>query len=210
MSQSPPPPAVVDSPARFALEPDPIALFLRLFAEAKTREPFDATAVALATADRGGRPAVRMVLLKGVESEGFVFFTNYGSRKAHDLDENPQAALCFHWPSLGVQVRVEGAVRRESEAGSDAYFESRPRGSQLSAWASQQSTPIAERETLLKSYAEVCERFGDGPVPRPAFWGGYRVSPSRIEFWASQPYRLHDRLLYQRIDGGWQTTRLFP
>lgn len=210
MSQSPPTPAVVDSPARFAVEPDPIDLFQRLFAEAKTREPFDATAVALATADRQARPAVRMVLLKGVESAGFVFFTNYGSRKAHDLDDNPQAALCFHWPSLGVQVRVEGSVSRELAPASDAYFASRPRGSQLSAWASQQSTPIAERETLLRSYAAVCERFGEGPVPRPEFWGGYRLNPERIEFWASQPYRLHDRLLYHRVDGGWATTRLFP
>ena len=215
MSQPPPAPGgsaapFVDSPARFAAEKDPIALFARLFAEAQRSEPHDATAVALATADASARPAVRMVLLKGVEADGFVFFTNYGSRKAQDLEQNPQAALCFHWPNLGVQVRVEGAVRRESASGSDAYFQSRPRGSQLSAWASQQSTAMAGRETLLQCYAAVCERFGEGPVPRPDFWGGYRLSPQRIEFWASQPYRLHDRLLYLRSDGGWQTTRLFP
>lgn len=210
MSLSPTSPAVVESPARFTVEHDPIELFLKLFAEAKTREPFDATAVALATADAQARPAVRMVLLKGVEAGSFVFFTNYGSRKAHDLEENPQAALCFHWPTLGVQVRVEGAVSREASESSDTYFASRPRGSQLSAWASQQSTPMAERQTLLASYSAVCERFGQDPVPRPEFWGGYRIRPERIEFWANQPYRLHDRLLYRKSPSGWQTTRLFP
>ena len=198
------------SPPLWSIEPDPLALFQRLFADAKAREPFDATAVALATSDRHARPSVRMVLLKGVDAECFVFFTNYGSRKAHDLDENPRAALCFYWPTLGVQVRVEGSIERESAAASDAYFASRPRGSQLAAWASQQSAPLRDRQALVSSHDAQCARFGEGPIPRPDFWGGFRLLPTQIEFWATQPYRMHDRLLYVRTGQGWQTTRLYP
>lgn len=199
-----------DAACLLPIEADPLALFQRLFSDAKSREPFDATAVALATSDRHARPSVRMVLLKGIDADCFVFFTNYGSRKARELDENPCAALCFHWPTLGIQVRVEGAIERESDAASDVYFASRPRGSQLAAWASQQSAPLGDRAALLSGYDALCARFGDGPIPRPDFWGGFRLVPRQIEFWATQPYRLHDRLLYVQTGQGWQTTRLYP
>ena len=198
------------APDLLPIESDPLALFQRFFSDAKAREPFDATAVALATCDRHARPSVRMVLLKGLDGESFVFFTNYGSRKARELDENPCAALCFFWPTLGVQVRVEGHVERESAAASDAYFASRPRGSQLAAWASQQSAPLDARKALLAGYDAQCTRFGDGPIPRPEFWGGFRLRPTQIEFWATQPFRMHDRLLYVNTGQGWQTTRLYP
>lgn len=197
---------------------DPIALFEHFFAQAKAQtqpgDPHDPTAVALATADGGGRPSVRMVLLKGVDSGGFVFFTNYESRKAEQLAENRHAALCFYWAKLGVQVRVEGLVEKVDAGDSDAYFATRPRGSQLAAWASRQSAPLSSRELLLKRYHELEVRHADAaqPVPRPAFWGGYRVAPSRIEYWENEMFRMHDRLLYERENpqGPWSRTRLYP
>jgi pyridoxamine 5'-phosphate oxidase len=188
---------------------DPIAEFQDLFARAGAREP-DATAMALATADATGAPSVRMVLLKAVDGSGFVFFTNYESRKAAELVANSRAALCFYWPTIGVQVRVEGAVERVTAAESEAYFESRPRESQLGAWASRQSRPLASAEALREAFARTGARFAGKPVPRPPEWGGFRVRPQRIEFWHAGEHRLHDRVLYTRAGEGWTVERLFP
>jgi pyridoxamine 5'-phosphate oxidase len=188
---------------------DPIATFQQLFARASTREP-DATAVALATADATGAPSVRMVLLKAVDADGFVFFTNYESRKAGELDVNPRAALCLYWPTIGVQVRVEGAVERVTAAESEAYFATRPRESQLGAWASQQSRPLASADALREEFARTSARFAGQPVPRPPVWGGFRVRPQRIEFWHAGEHRLHERILYTRAGEGWTVERLFP
>ena len=166
--------------------------------------------VALATANPKGVPSVRMVLLKGFDEDGFVFFTNYGSRKASELDANPVAALCFHWATLERQVRVTGNVSRITEAESDAYFQSRGRGSRLGAWASRQSQPLPSRADLETRLADVTARFDDGAVPLPPFWGGYRIDPNVIEFWQGRPDRLHDRLVFERTDEGWATRRLYP
>jgi pyridoxamine 5'-phosphate oxidase len=187
----------------------PIERFRELFARAAATEPSDHTAVALATADATGAPSVRMVLLKGVDHRGFVFFTNYGSRKARDLDANPRAALCFHWPALGVQVRVEGRVTRVPAAESDAYFTTRPRESQVAAWASDQSAPLPSRRALLARWARTEGRLPT-PAPRPEFWGGYRIVPARIEFWRSEPHRLHRRTLYVRTARSWRRGLLYP
>jgi pyridoxamine 5'-phosphate oxidase len=151
-----------------------------------------------------------MVLLKGVDERGFVFYTNYGSRKASDLSRNPRAALCVFWPVLQTQVRVEGGTERLSEAESDAYFATRPLGHRLAAWASRQSAPLTDRRELLDRYREVEQRFGDGSIPRPPFWGGLRVRPETIEFWHGFENRLHDRLLYRREGPAWSTVRLNP
>lgn len=190
--------------------PDPIDRFRELLEQARNTEAHDATAVALATADAEGRPAVRMVLLKDVDPRGFTFFTNYGSRKANDLIRNPRAALCFYWPALYTQVRVEGEVSPVSEAESDAYFASRPRGHQLATWASRQSARLENRRELLESYQRAEARFGDGPIVRPPYWGGYRLGPVAIEFWHGFDNRLHDRLLYRRDGEGWSCDRLHP
>jgi pyridoxamine 5'-phosphate oxidase len=192
-----------------ASRPDPVAEFQELFARAATREP-DATAMALATADPAGAPSVRMVLLKAADTAGFVFFTNYESRKAAELAANPRAALCFYWPAIGVQVRVEGEVERVTAAESEAYFASRPRESQLGAWASRQSRPLASAEALRDEFERTLARFSGQPVPRPPAWGGFRVRPQRIEFWHAGEHRLHDRVLYTRAGEGWTVERLFP
>ena len=170
----------------------------------------DTAPVALATADKDGRPSVRMVLLRGADERGFVFFTNYDSRKARELLENPHAALCVHWHSLEEQIRIEGSVERVSDEESDEYFGSRPRGSQLGAWASRQSQPLASRETLEEEYRAIERRYEGQTVPRPPNWGGFRLIPSRIEFWFGRPDRLHDRLVYVRKGDGWTIERLYP
>lgn len=190
---------------------DPIELFRRWLSEAEHSEPNDANAAALATADAQGRPSVRMVLLKGVDAAGFVFYTNLESRKGRELAENPNAAMCFHWKSRRRQVRVEGPVEPVSEAEADAYFASRPRGSQIGAWASQQSRPLSGRFELERRIGEYAARFGLGKVPRPPHWSGFRIRPAAVEFWEDRPFRLHDRFVYQREeDGTWRVEQLFP
>jgi pyridoxamine 5'-phosphate oxidase len=188
---------------------DPIALFLAALERAKAVEPHDATAMSLATAGADGRLSARMVLLKGADARGFAFYTNLGSDKARALAERPFAALCFHWPASQQQVRVEGRVERIDDAEADAYFATRPRESQIGAWASRQSEPLASREALEARAREIAARF-PGQVPRPPFWGGYRVAPERIELWYAGAGRLHDRFLYTRAGDGWKVERLNP
>ena len=189
---------------------EPLALFREWLAEATQREPNDPTAMALATVGADGRPSVRMVLLKGVDDLGFVFYTNLESHKAADLAANPHASLLFHWKSLRRQVRIDGGVTGVSDAEADAYFASRPRGAQIGAWASRQSRPLEGRFALEKRVAEYTAKFGIGTIPRPAFWSGYRVRPERIEFWQDRPFRLHDRLVYTRNGDNWRTDKLYP
>ena len=189
---------------------DPFALFDAWFAEARASEPNDPNAMALATADAQGRPASRMVLLKGHGRHGFVFYTNRDSRKAGDLAANPHAALLFHWKSRRRQVRIEGAVAAASDAESDAYFATRGRDSQLGAWASDQSRPLDARATFEARFAAMRERFAGRDVPRPPFWGGYRVTPHAIEFWQDRAHRLHERRLFTRAGDGWNEGLLYP
>ncbi len=191
-------------------ETDPILLFKRWLEEAQASEPNDPTAMTLATADASGQPSARMVLLKDADSAGFVFYTNLESRKGDELRTNPKAALLFHWKSLRRQVRIEGRVEPVTAAEADAYYSSRPRGSQIGAWASDQSRPLESRFHLERRVAEVTARHLVGAIPRPPHWSGFRVVPSALEFWQDKPFRLHDRLVYRRIAGGWATTRLFP
>ena len=189
---------------------DPDALFESWLAQAKALEPDDATAMALATADARGRPSVRMVLLKGHDERGFVFYTNMQSRKGDELAANPQAALMFHWKSLRRQVRIEGRVETVSEAQADAYFASRSRDSQLSARASDQSRPMASRAAFEARFEDERQRFHERAVRRPAHWSGYRVVPETIEFWTDRPHRLHDRRLFTRGETGWTESLLYP
>jgi pyridoxamine 5'-phosphate oxidase len=189
---------------------DPIVRFQKIFERARERAQFDATACCLATADAEGRPSARMVLLKAVDASGFVFYTNYGSRKARQLAENGEAALCFYWPELEEQVRAEGHVTRVSEQESDAYFASRGRLSQVGAWASRQSEPLQGRGTLIGRFLALQARFAGRSVPRPEFWGGFRLAPARMEFWSSRPHRLHDRQVYELRGASWEKTGLYP
>lgn len=189
---------------------DPIARFSDWLTEAEASEPNDPNAVALATVNASGQPAVRMVLLKGVSAEGFVFYTNQQSRKANDLSANARAGLLFHWKTLRRQVRVEGAVSIVSDAEADAYFETRGRISKLGAWASDQSRPLPDRAKLETKLADVTARFAGGDVPRPPHWSGYRVAPERIEFWWDGEHRLHNRELFIREHDGWTTSLMYP
>jgi pyridoxamine 5'-phosphate oxidase len=192
------------------LGPDPLAVFENWFAEAQAQDPRFADAMTLATASPDGRPSARTVLYKGLSDGAVCFVSNYDSSKGRELARNPQAALVFFWASLNRQVRIEGRVERASEAWSDRYFAARARSSQIGAWASAQSQVIASREALEARIAEVEARFLDQPVPRPAFWGGYRLEPERIEFWLGQNARLHDRYSYRQSPAGWNVERLSP
>ena len=190
---------------------DPFALFDAWYAEARASEPNHSKAKALATADAEGRPSVRMVLRKGHGRGGFVFYTNREGRKAGELAANPHAALLFHWKSLRRQIRIEGAVTLASDAESDAYFATRSRDSQLGAWASDQSRPLDARATFEARFAAMETRFAGQDVPRPPFWGGYRVVPERIEFWQDRAHRLHERRLFLPDGaGGWSEGLLYP
>ena len=189
---------------------DPLALFSTWLAEAERGEINDPNAMTLATVDADGTPSARMVLLKGLDDHGFVFYTNLGSRKARELAQRPRAALCFHWKSLRRQVRVQGTVERVSDTEADTYFATRPRISQIGAWASKQSQPLAGRFELEGRVARYTARFALGAVPRPAHWSGFRVIPQVIEFWEDRPFRLHMRMLFTRREGGWGTGELYP
>jgi pyridoxamine 5'-phosphate oxidase len=219
---------------RADLDPNPVAQFSKWFDQAAgartsgrvrqlciklyktlllipTRDVIDVTAMTLATVDKEGRPSARVVLLKGVDDRGFVFFTNYDSRKGRDLAGNPQAALVFYWSHQVRQVCVSGEVTRLTPAESDAYFKTRPRGSQLEAWASQQSAVVPDRATLEARWKQLEAQYAGEEVPRPPFWGGYRLAPARIEFWQGRPNRLHDRFRYTRQpDQTWRIERLSP
>jgi pyridoxamine 5'-phosphate oxidase len=188
---------------------DPIERYL-LAAERAQQRGVDTAPAALATADAGGRPSVRIVLLRRVDPGGFVFYTNYGSRKARELMENPRAAICQHWPSLEEQIRVEGSVEKVTAAESDAYFAGRPRDSQIGAWASDQSQDLESRDILEARYKEIEAKFDGRPVARPPFWGGFRIVPAQMEFWYGKAGRLHEREVFVKTAGGWRTRWLFP
>jgi pyridoxamine 5'-phosphate oxidase len=189
---------------------DPLGLFLDWFDVAKKKEPNDANAMALATVDDSGLPNVRMVLLKDIDARGLTFFTNLESAKGRELSVNPKAALCFHWKSIRRSVRFRGDVSPVAAEEADAYFATRAKTAQIGAWASAQSRPMEGRFALEANVAKEAARFGFGPVPRPAHWSGFRLSPVEIEFWVNRPFRLHDRLQYRRKESGWTTLRLYP
>ena len=189
---------------------DPFQLFDTWYAEARVSEINDSNAMALATADADGRLSSRMVLLKGHGPDGFVFYTNRGSRKAGELDANAHVALLFHWKSQRRQIRIEGSVARATDAESDTYFASRGRDSQLGAWASDQSRPLDDRATFEARFAEMQAKFDGQDVPRPPFWGGYRVTPAVIEFWQDRAHRLHERRVFTRTADGWTEGLLYP
>ncbi len=196
-----------------SVDPDPIRQFETWFEQAVAAGLREPNGMTLATCSSDGRPEARIVLLKGVDPRGFVFYTNYQSRKGRTLAQNPRAALCFWWIELERQVRIEGQIERVSPAESDAYFATRPRDAQLGAWASQQSEPLPQRELLMGRFFTAAGMYAGGDVPRPDYWGGYRLLPLRVEFWQGRPNRLHDRICYERetiAAARWQRTRLSP
>ena len=196
----------------FPAADEPLRLFASWFDEASRSEPRDPTAMSLATVDADGLPNVRMVLMKGFDEHGFVFFTNVDSQKGRELDSTHRAALLFHWKSLNRQVRLRGPVERIEDAAADAYFATRPRLAQIGAWASKQSAPVESRHALEKAIAFYAAKFAVGAVPRPPNWTGYRLRPFAIEFWEDRPFRLHDRIEFRReaLDVPWRKTRLYP
>ena len=189
---------------------DPIALFGIWLEDAKKAGLFLHNAITLATCTKDAKPSARLMLLKGFDERGFVLYTNYESRKAGELDENPNAALVIHWPVLERQIRVEGSVEKLTEEESSAYFRTRPRGSRLGAWASKQSQPLESPDLLKKRFQEFEQKYPKGEVPLPPFWGGIRVRPERIEFWQGRLNRLHDRVRYEKTADGWEIGRLYP
>lgn len=196
----------------FTAADDPFALFAAWLDQATASEPRDPTAMTLATVDADGLPNARMVLLKGADAQGFVFFTNKGSQKGRELDASPKAALVFHWKSLNKQVRVRGLVEPVTDAEADAYFATRAKQAQIGAWASQQSRPLESRLAFEKAIAIYAAKYALGTVPRPPYWSGYRIVPLTIEFWQDRPFRLHDRIDFRRAapDAPWTKTRLYP
>ena len=191
---------------------DPMQQFDIWFKDAEAHELNDPNAMTVATADANGRPSARILLLKGQDAKGFVFYTNMNSRKGGELQVNPFVSLCFHWKSLRRQVRIEGPIEQVSDDEADSYFNSRARGSRIGAWASQQSQPLADRETLMNVVAELEEKFAGAPIPRPPHWTGQRLRPLQIEFWEDGEFRLHDRFVFQRptVDDAWSMQRLSP
>ncbi|PJI54953.1 pyridoxamine 5'-phosphate oxidase [Methylobacterium radiotolerans] len=196
--------------ADFTLSEDPVGLFAAWMKEAEASEPEDANAMALATAGSDGLPDVRMVLLKDFDARGFVFYTNTQSTKGEELAQNPQAALVLHWKSLRRQVRARGPITPVTAAEADAYFQRPPPGEPPRCDASQQSRPLADRATLMSAVAELSERYGDGPIPRPEHWTGFRIAPVSVEFWQNGDFRLHDRVRFTRTGAGWSRARLYP
>ena len=190
---------------------EPFRLFAAWLDDATTTEPNDPNGLALATVDEGGMPNVRMVLLKGFDEAGFVFYTNFESAKGKELLTSRKAAMCFHWKSLRRQIRIRGPVEVVGDAEADAYYATRPRGSRIGAWASKQSRPLESRFALEKAVAEYTLKFGIGEIPRPSYWSGFRLVPATIEFWHNRQFRLHDRILFTRQEsGGWEKARLYP
>ena len=189
---------------------EPLALFANWLGDAEKTEPNDPNAVALATVDAEGLPDVRMVLLKGYDERGFVFYTNFESAKGVEILGSMKAAMCFHWKSLRRQVRLRGPVEVVSDEEADAYYASRARGSRIGAWASKQSRPLESRFALEKAVAEYTARHAIGDIPRPPYWSGFRIKPQTVEFWHDRPFRLHDRLVFSRDGDGWKRTRLYP
>lgn len=191
---------------------EPFELFANWLEEASRSEPNDPNAVALGSVDKEGMPHVRMVLLKGFDTDGFVFYTNFESQKGQEILNSMKAAMCFHWKTLRRQVRIRGPVEIVSEAEADAYYDTRPRGSRIGAWASKQSRPLESRFALEKAVAEYTARYAIGAIPRPSHWSGFRIRPTSIEFWHDRPFRLHDRVVFTRKtpDDGWEKTKLYP
>ena len=196
----------------FTTADEPLRLFAAWLTEATASEPRDPTAMTLATVDADGLPNARMVLLKGADERGFVFFTNMGSQKGRELDASPKAALVFHWKSSNRQVRIRGDVERVTDAEADAYFATRPKQAQIGAWASKQSSPLESRLAFEKAIALYAAKYALTDVPRPPYWSGYRILPLRIEFWQERPFRLHDRIEFRRdkLNAPWSKTRLYP
>ena len=192
------------------VEKDPIAQFAKWFTDAMSAQLYEPNVMTLATADRNGKPSARIVLLKGFDENGFVFYTNYESHKGRELQENPQASLVFFWPELERQVRIDGKVTKTAPEASDQYFHSRPQGSQIGAMASNQSTILPDRQDLEQKVIDLTEAYQGKEIPRPAHWGGFVVSPESIEFWQGRPSRLHDRIAYQLEGGEWKINRLAP